>query len=149
MAVIVIAFIAIILGGISCVRLEQKEQKTDAYHRMNLYAAEGNDHALRQMLAQKLVDVNHIEKGKPGLLENAVRGGHLSTVELLLDAGVKPEIKGVYSIPIAMAIERADVPMVKVLLAHGAHPKNCYIVKADDTQNKELIKILLAAGAEP
>ncbi|HEX2950807.1 MAG TPA: hypothetical protein VHV83_14775, partial [Armatimonadota bacterium] len=47
------------------------------------------------------------------------------------------------------AIERADVPMVKVLLAHGAHPKNCYIVKADDTQNKELIKILLAAGAEP
>lgn len=113
---------------------------------MYSFASQGNDRELQQMLVQKSVDINHVEAQlHTSMLLCAVSGHHLSTVKLLLDAGVNNNIYTALS----SAVVQEDTEIVKLLLKHGAHLHERYLGSVSYTHNTELIKTLLATGVNP
>ena len=110
------------------------------YIEMNNDAFEGKNHELQLKLAQKWVDINHIDKHMPySILGSAVHGNQVSTVNMLLQNGANPKS----GIEFSDAIEMEHTDIVKLFIQHGSKLNDHNILAASNIHNTELINYLL------
>jgi len=79
----------------------------------------------------------------------AVRANDLNAVQQLLKTGANPDAANRYGVtPLSLAAENASAPMIQALLKAGAHPNNAILMDAARTGNGEVVRMLLARGAD-
>ncbi len=125
--------------------------------------------AVAVLLAHHAV-VNALNRSRQTPLElalpNSYNGGsdvaantELSITVLLLNAGADPNIRtwNGSQTPVIRAVEMHDLPLVRLLLDHGANPntpepdfqRNTPLMLAAESGNQEITALLLAHGADP
>jgi ankyrin repeat protein len=91
-------------------------------------------------------------------LHFAAAGGYIDVITLLLDAGADPNVHGRYGrTPLTEAIFTGHADAVRLLLSRGANVKlkakrkdyEAPAFAAASTRNVEVLRIILAAGADP
>jgi uncharacterized protein len=79
----------------------------------------------------------------------AVRSNDLDSVQRLLRAGSNPDAANRYGVtPLSLAATNASAPMIQTLLQAGAHPNGPILMTAARTGNAEVVRMLLARGAD-
>jgi uncharacterized protein len=79
----------------------------------------------------------------------AVRANDLDTAQRLIHAGANPDAANRYGVtPLSLAAEDAGAPMIQMLLQAGAHPTNSILMTAARTGNAEILRMLIARGAD-
>jgi ankyrin repeat protein len=79
----------------------------------------------------------------------AVRANDLDTAQRLLRAGANPDAANRYGVtPLSLAAENASAPLLQMLLQAGAHPTGAILMTAARTGNAEVVRMLLARGAD-
>ena len=134
-------------------------------------AAEGNAEMVR-MLLERGADVNAASKKEPGMrvkngpialagftaLITAAAFGGLETIQVLLDHGAQvnaQDIRGMTPLMLAIATDRPDPRVVRLLLAKGADPKiksldgETALDWARKFQNHPVMSALNLAAAQP
>ena len=78
----------------------------------------------------------------------AVRANDVDAAQRLLHAGANPDAANRYGVtPLSLAAENASAPLVQALLQAGAHPTDSILMTAARTGNGEVVRMLLARGA--
>jgi len=79
----------------------------------------------------------------------AVRANDLDAAQHLIHAGANPDAANRYGVtPLSLAAEDASAPMIQMLLQAGAHPTNFILMTAARTGNAEVLRMLIARGAD-
>ena len=79
----------------------------------------------------------------------AVRANDLDAAQRLIHAGANPDAANRYGVtPLSLAAENASAPLIQALLQAGAHPTNAILMDAARTGNGEVVRMLLARGAD-
>jgi ankyrin repeat protein len=79
----------------------------------------------------------------------AVRANNVDAAQRLLRAGANPDATNRYGVtPLWLAAENASAPLIQALLQAGAHPTDSILMNASRTGNAEVVRMLLARGAE-
>src|SRR5579872_3544904 len=79
----------------------------------------------------------------------AVRANDLDAAQRLLHSGANPDAANRYGVtPLSLAAENASAPLIQALLQAGAHPTNAILMTAARTGNAEVVRMLLARGAD-
>jgi ankyrin repeat protein len=79
----------------------------------------------------------------------AVRANDLDAAQRLLRAGANPDAANRYGVtPLSLAAENASAPLLQTLLEAGAHPSGAILMTAARTGNAEVVRMLLARGAD-
>jgi len=79
----------------------------------------------------------------------AVRANDLDAAQRLIRAGANPDAANRYGVtPLSLAAENASAPLIQALLQAGAHPTNAILMNAARTGNGEVVRMLLARGAD-
>jgi len=79
----------------------------------------------------------------------AVRANDLDAAQHLIHAGANPDAANRYGVtPLSLAAEDASAPMIQMLLQAGAHPTNSILMTAARTGNAEVLRMLIARGAD-
>ncbi|KAF3022967.1 Ankyrin-2 [Neopestalotiopsis sp. 37M] len=96
---------------------------------------------------------------KDAALRAAVEEEELETARILLQDGANPNITtGEVEVPLLTAVERNDISMVKLLIEHKADleieneiesSKKTALISAAAMEGKEVLELLLDAGADP
>ena len=81
-------------------------------------AAQAGDVETIQALLARAADANEVDIVGVAALAHAAAGGHLTTIEMLLDAGVDLDAGA----PLVHAAQAEQVEAVRLLLARGADP---------------------------
>ncbi len=82
-------------------------------------------------------------------LDWAVRANDLKTAQSLLHSGADANAANRYGVtPLSLAATNASAPMVDLLLKAGAHSTDSILMTAARTGNPEVVKMLLAHGAQ-
>ena len=80
----------------------------------------------------------------------AVRSNDTAAVQRLLRDGANPDAANRYGVtPLSLASENASAPMVQTLLKSGAHASDAILMIAARTGSAEIVRMLLARGANP
>lgn len=110
---------------------------------------------VRQLLAERGVDVNAVGPYATPALHWIVRLGELDLAKRLLDAGADPNLaSGIGVVPLSVAIENSDLPMVQLLLQRGADPHardpagETMLMQAARTGSVEVVEELLKHKVE-
>jgi ankyrin repeat protein len=113
-----------------------------------LFAARSGDADSARFLLEAGADVNDALPDGTSALVLAAHSGHGAVGALLLDKGADPNAAAVGYTALHAAVLRADLDLVKALLAHGANP-NAQITKGTPvrrlSQDFELPKTLVGA----
>jgi len=79
----------------------------------------------------------------------AVRANDLDAVQRLLRSGANPDAANRYGVtPLSLAATNASAPLIQALLQAGAHPTNSILMTAARTGNAEVVRMLIARGAD-
>ena len=79
----------------------------------------------------------------------AVRANDVDAVQRLLRSGANPDATNRYGVtPLSLAATNASAPLIQALLQAGAHPTNSILMTAARTGNAEVIRMLIARGAD-
>ncbi len=79
----------------------------------------------------------------------AVRANDADAVQRLLRSGANPDAANRYGVtPLSLAAENGSAPLIQALLQAGAHPTNAILMDAARTGNGEIVRMLLARGAD-
>ena len=117
-------------------------------------AARKGDAAAVKALLDQGVDVNTKYRYGVTVLTYACDHGHLDVVKLLLDRGAEVNIKDSFYgfTPLMLAVSPAQkrkpehVEIVKLLLAHGAMPKDQALLSAVSEPDPPMTKVILESG---
>ncbi|HEV8415680.1 MAG TPA: ankyrin repeat domain-containing protein [Bryobacteraceae bacterium] len=78
----------------------------------------------------------------------AVRANDVEAAQRLLHEGANPDAANRYGVtPLSLAAENASAPLIQALLQAGAHPTESILMTAARTGNGEVVRMLLARGA--
>jgi uncharacterized protein len=79
----------------------------------------------------------------------AVRANDVEAAQRLLHSGANPDAANRYGVtPLSLAAENASAPLIQMLLQAGAHPTGAILMTAARTGNAEVVRMLLARGAD-
>ena len=79
----------------------------------------------------------------------AVRANDVDAVQRLQRSGANPDVANRYGVtPLSLAATNASAPLIQALLQAGAHPTNSVLMTAARTGNAEVIRMLIARGAD-
>ena len=79
----------------------------------------------------------------------AVRANDVDAAQRLIRAGANPDAANRYGVtPLSLAAENASAPLIQMLLQAGAHPTGAILMTAARTGNAEVVRMLLARGAD-
>jgi len=79
----------------------------------------------------------------------AVRANDVDAVQRLLRSGANPDAANRYGVtPLSLAATNASAPLIQALLQAGAHPTNSILMTAARTGNAEVVRMLIARGAD-
>ncbi|MBZ5632575.1 MAG: ankyrin repeat domain-containing protein [Acidobacteriia bacterium] len=79
----------------------------------------------------------------------AVRANDLDAAQRLLRSGADPDAANRYGVtPLSLGAENASAPLIQALLQAGAHPTSAILMDAARTGNAEVVRMLLARGAD-
>ena len=117
-------------------------------------AARKGDAAAVKALLDEGVDVNTKYRYGVTVLIYACDHGNLDVVKLLLDRGADVNVKDSFygATPLAMAVSPAQkkkpthIEIVKLLLAHGAGPKDEALMSAVSDSDAAMTKVILDSG---
>jgi len=73
----------------------------------------------------------------------------VDAVQRLLRSGANPDAANRYGVtPLSLAATNASAPLIQALLQAGAHPTNSILMTAARTGNAEVVRMLIARGAD-
>ena len=79
----------------------------------------------------------------------AVRANDLDAAQRLIRSGANPDAANRYGVtPLSLAAENSSAPLIQTLLQAGAHPTGAILMTASRTGNAEVVRMLLARGAD-
>ncbi len=79
----------------------------------------------------------------------AVRANDVEAAQRLLHSGANPDAANRYGVtPLSLAAENASAPLIQMLLQAGAHPTDAILMTAARTGDAEVVRMLLARGAD-
>ena len=79
----------------------------------------------------------------------AVRSNDLDAAQRLLHTGANPDAANRYGVtPLSLAAQNGSSPMIQALLQAGARPTSAILMTAAHTGNAEVVRMLLARGAD-
>lgn len=79
----------------------------------------------------------------------AVRANDVDTVQRLLRSGANPDAANRYGVtPLSLAATNGSAALIQALLQAGAHPTGSILMTAARTGNAEVIRMLIARGAD-
>ncbi len=79
----------------------------------------------------------------------AVRANDVAAAQRLIRGGANPDAANRYGVtPLSLAAENASAALIQVLLQAGAHPTGAILMIAARTGNAEVVRMLLARGAD-
>ena len=145
------AFLAAVV--VSAARQTPPADKTDA---LSAAARKGDATAVKALLDEG-VDVNTKYRYGVTALTFACDHGHLDVVKLLVDRGADVNVKDSFygSTPLLLAVSPAQkkkpehLEIAKVLLAHGAKPKDDALMSAVSEPDAAMTKAILDSGGLP
>jgi ankyrin repeat protein len=79
----------------------------------------------------------------------AVRANDVDAAQRLLRSGANPDAANRNGVtPLSLAATNASAPLIQALLQAGAHPTNSILMTAARTGNAEVVRMLIARGAD-
>jgi hypothetical protein len=150
------AFVAVVALGFDPGVVAAQQPAADKADALSAAARKGDAAGVKALLDEG-VDVNTKYRYGVTVLTYACDHGHLDVVKLLLDRGADVNIKDSFYgfTPLLLAVSPAQkrkpehLEIVKLLLAHGATPKDQALLAAVSEPDAAMTKVILDSGGIP